>query len=113
MVRFWVGGEGDVSRVGGGGAGSVRDGAGVAAVGVFGGLPRVGFAIALCMFMGFMVSVSFHDMPATRLGPAEETSWEPAGAVFLFLLVTTFQAPLTGLSVASPGVALHSLSVEV
>ena len=61
----------------------MRDGAGVAAVGVFGGLPRVGFAIALCMFMGFMISVSFHDMPATRLGPAEVTSWEPAGAVFL------------------------------
>ena len=81
MISPWSSRGGGVSGVGGEGcsgwaAGLVRVGAGVAAivVDVLGGLPRMGFAIALCMFMGFMISVSFHDVPVGRLGPAGDTS---------------------------------------
>lgn len=60
----------------------VRAGVAAVVVDVLGGLPRMGFAIALCMFMGFMISVSFHDVPVARLGPTGDTSWEPAGRFF-------------------------------
>ena len=70
------------------------------AVATFEGLPSVGLAIALCILLGFMISMSFHAPPWTGPGGAEDRGLgvvgEAAVATFLFLFVITLIGVIGG-----------------